>query len=287
MGTLIGLLLGVGLLLAWSATWPPTASPAPSGLRQAWGDLANQAGLHAVSLEAFALASAAGSLIVGIFAFTFGSALTVSCAFAVIAGAVPLTYVSMRARRRRVELRSLWPDVVDDLTSAVRAGLTLPEAMITMSERGPVQLREDLAVFAAEYRASGRFIDALDAWQVRLADPVADRLVATLRIASDVGGTDLGKMLRTLSEFLRTDLRTRSELEARQSWTVNGARLAIAAPWLVLALMSGRGSTAAAFDTPAGVVVLVIGAVVSVVAYLAMMRIGRLPEEPRVLRGIA
>ena len=123
----------------------------------------------------------------------------------------------------------------------------------------------------------------------RLSDklniPFYDRKL--LRIASDVGGTDLGKMLRTLSEFLRTDLRTRSELEARQSWTVNGARLAIAAPWLVLALMSGRGSTAAAFDTPAGVVVLVIGAVVSVVAYLAMMRIGRLPEEPRVLRGIA
>ena len=286
MGTLIGLLLGIGLLLAWSATWPPTTAPAPSRLRHAWSDLANQAGLHAVTLEAFAIASAAGSLIVGIFAFAFGSAITVSCAFALIAGAVPLTYVSMRARRRRVELRSLWPDVVDDLTSAVRAGLTLPEAMIALAERGPAPLREDLSVFAAEYRASGRFIDALDAWQERLADPVADRLVATLRIASDVGGTDLGKMLRTLSEFLRTDLRTRSELEARQSWTVNGARLAIAAPWLVLALMSGRGSTAAAFDTPAGVVVLVVGAAVSALAYIVMMRIGRLPDEPRVLRGL-
>ena len=100
-----------------------------------------------------------------------------------------------------------------------------------------------------------------------------------------MGGTDLGRMLRTLSTFLRTDQRTRGELEARQSWTVNGARLAVAAPWLVLALMSGRGMSAQAFDTPAGVAVLVGGAIVSALAYAVMLRIGRLPEDPRVLRS--
>ena len=37
--------------------------------------------------------------------------------------------------------------------------------------------------------------------------------------------------------MLREDLRTRGELRARQSWTVNGARVAVCAPWLVLALL--------------------------------------------------
>lgn len=285
MGATAGLLLGIGLLLVWSATWQdvPTIT-APRRWRTAWGDLAAQAGMHAVTLPAFAGISTGLGTVVALVALGTGSAVSVAVALAVIVAVLPFGYVRSRARRRRIDLRALWPDVVDDLTSAVRAGLTLPEAMVAMAERGPEELRSDMAVFAAEYRASGRFLDALSVWQERLADPVADRLAATLRVATEVGGTDLGRMLRTLSEFLRTDQRTRGELEARQSWTVNGARLAVAAPWLVLALMSGRGLSAQAFDTPAGVGLLAGGAAVSAVAYAAMLRIGRLPEDPRVLR---
>ena len=286
MGATVGLLLGVGLLLMWSATWGdvPTLA-APGRVRTAWTDLAAQAGMHAVTLPAFAGVSAGLGLVVAFVELGTGSAVSVSIAFAAIVAVLPLGYVRSRAHRRRVELSQLWPDVVDDLTSAVRAGLTLPEAMMAMAHRGPEELRADMAVFAAEYRASGRFLDALAVWQERLADPVADRLAVTLRVATEVGGTDLGRMLRTLSEFLRTDQRTRGELEARQSWTVNGARLAVAAPWLVLAMMSGRGSSASAFDTPAGVGLLAGGAVVSALAYAVMLRIGRLPEDPRVLRS--
>jgi tight adherence protein B len=91
-------------------------------------------------------------------------------------------------------------------------------------------------------------------------------------------------LLRTLSSFLRDDARTRAELEARQSWTVNAARLAVAAPWVVLALLSTRPEAVAAYNRPAGVVVLAGGAAASVVAYRVMVRIGRLPEESRVLR---
>ena len=39
--------------------------------------------------------------------------------------------------------------------------------------------------------------------------------------AREVGGTDLGRLLSTLSGFLRDDARTRAELLARQSWSVN------------------------------------------------------------------
>ena len=100
----------------------------------------------------------------------------------------------------------------------------------------------------------------------------------------DVGGTDLGRLLRTLSSFLRDDLRVRGELEARQSWTVNGARLAVAAPWLVLALLVGRPEAAQAYGTATGTAVLLVGAGSSVLAYWLMQRVARLPEDPRVLR---
>jgi tight adherence protein B len=124
----------------------------------------------------------------------------------------------------------------------------------------------------------------LDALKARLADPVGDRVVETLRLAREVGGTDLGRLLRTLAGFLRDEARVRGELESRQSWTVNAARLAVAAPWVLLVLLGTRPAAVAAYNTPAGVVVLLFGAIVSLVAYRLMMRIGRLPSESRVLR---
>lgn len=90
-------------------------------------------------------------------------------------------------------------------------------------------------------------------------------------------------MLRSLSGFLRDDLRTRGELESRQSWTVNGARLAVGAPWVVLLLMCLQGDVVERFATGTGLVVLLVGALLCVVAYRLMMWIGRLPTERRIL----
>ena len=112
---------------------------------------------------------------------------------------------------------------------------------------------------------------------------IADAIEA-LRLAQEVGGAELGALLRALSRMLREDLRTRGELRARQSWTVNGARVAVRAPWLVLALLSTRPQAAQAYATTAGGLVLLVGALVSAIAYRLMLRLGRLPEEERVLR---
>src|SRR3954467_15782070 len=116
-----------------------------------------------------------------------------------------LPYVQVRrlAARRKADLREVWPEVVDNLASAVRAGLSLPEALSALSTRGPEVLRPPFVRFAAEYRSSGRFGACLDRLKDDLADPVGDRIVESLRVAREVGGTDLGRVLRTLAAFLR------------------------------------------------------------------------------------
>ncbi len=65
---------------------------------------------------------------------------------------------------------------------------------------------------------------------------------------------------------------------------VNAARLAVAAPWIVLLLLGTQSTTLTAYNSTGGVVLLAIGAAVCVVAYRIMLRIGKLPEEQRVLR---
>jgi tight adherence protein B len=99
-----------------------------------------------------------------------------------------------------------------------------------------------------------------------------------------VGGSDLGRLLRTLSSFLRDDARTRAELETRQGWVVNAARLAVAAPWLLLGMLSLQTESVRAYDSSGGWVVLAFGAATCLVAYRLMLRLGRLPEDSRVLR---
>jgi tight adherence protein B len=180
-------------------------------------------------------------------------------------------------------LRELWPEAIDHLASAVRAGMSLPEGLSALAGRGPAELRPPFGRFAAAYRASGRFGSSLDTLKDDLADPVGDRVCETFRVAREVGGTDLGTVLRALADLLRADARTRAELAARQSWVVNAARLAVAAPWLVLLLLGTQPQTLSAYDSAGGTVLLAVGAAVCAIAYRLMLRIGRLPAERRVL----
>jgi tight adherence protein B len=209
---------------------------------------------------------------------------TVSLVFGLMAGYLPFAMLVGRARRRQRELAEVWPEAVDNLSSAVRAGMSLPDALTQLGHRGPEPLREPFLAFGADYQVTGRFGESLDRLKQRLADPVGDRVVEGLRIAREVGGGELGGLLRNLSGFLREDARTRSELESRQAWTVNGARLAVAAPWLVLLMLCFQREVIARYASPAGVVVLAGGAALCLVAYRLMVRIGRLPTERRVLQ---
>ena len=64
---------------------------------------------------------------------------------------------------------------------------------------------------------------------------------------------------------------------------MNGARLAVSAPWLVLLMLGSQPETARAYGTGTGTLVLAAGGLACVLAYRAMVRIGRLPDERRVL----
>lgn len=286
-GAAWGFLLGLGLALVWWSFWPRqelVRSPARTRRLDRLQDEIVLAGVRGISARTLLVLSVGLGLAVLVMGYAVTRVWTVAVCFAVMAAMAPVAVVRLRARRRRSRLRDVWPDVVDHVHSAVRAGLALPEALVQLGERGPVELRGAFQEFAHDYRATGRFSESLDLLKDRLSDPVADRLVEALRIARDVGGTDLGRVLRTLSTFLREDARSRAELEARQSWTVNAARLAMAAPWAVLLLLASRGSTLQAYNTPGGALVLAIGAGASLLAYRMMLSIGRLPEEQRVLR---
>ncbi len=281
----IGLVMGAGLLLVWLALTTPTG-PARRRERDRPGRIAAllaRAGIEQTTPAAFATVCGVCALVAALLVQLLSGTGTVALAFGIMGGYLPVALLAGRARRRQRELLDVWPEAVDNLASAVRAGLALPEALSALGRRGPEPLRPHFDAFARDYQLTGRFGESLDRLKIRLADPVGDRVVEGLRVAREVGGGELGGVLRNLSGYLRDDARTRSELESRQTWTVVGARLAVAAPWLVLLMLSFQREVIARYSSPEGAVVLAIGGGLSFVAYRLMVRIGRLPTEQRVL----
>jgi tight adherence protein B len=283
VGALVGLGLGIGLILIWSAFFVPRQPRRTARRSGRSAQLLARAGLGEVSPTGFVVVCVATGVLAALVVQVVSRTPPVAVVFGVLGGYLPVAIVSGRARRRQREFAEVWPEAVDNLASGVRAGLSLPEALSALAVRGPEPLRDAFDAFALDYQVTGRFGESLDRLKDYLADPVGDRVVEGLRIAREVGGGELGRLLRNLSGYLRDDARTRSELEARQAWAVNGARLAVAAPWAVLLLMSVQSDVVRRYASTTGTVILVIGAAVCVFAYRLMMRIGRLPVERRIL----
>lgn len=283
LATLLGLLLGAGVLLVaspwlWRREGGERTRPVP--VRRMSERLA-QAGLDRVRPGVVIAVSVVLGAAVASVVLVFLPVMPLAAASGVVAAALPWRVISARAARARRRSRAIWPDVVDQLVSAVRAGMPLPDALAALEHSGPESTRVAFARFAARYRSTGDFGASLDEVKSSLADPVADRLLEAARLAREIGGSELTTVLRTLGASLRREAALRSEVEARQSWITNAARLGVAAPWVVLVVLGTRPEAISAYNSAAGAVLVIGGLALTALAYRIMMRVGRLPEERR------
>lgn len=279
---ILGGLLAAGLLLTGAPwLWPPREAPAEDERRSATERLLERAGCSSLTPRAFAAVSlgcaVAGAACTWLLVPVAILAATAGCS----AAAAPYLLLNRRAARLRRSRSRLWPDVCDLLVASVRAGMGLSDAVASLSMSAPAPLRSPFAQFARDIAASGHFESASARLKAALADPVADRIVETLVMARRVGGTELTPVLRALSASVRAEIAVRAEVEARQSWIRGAAVLGVIAPWVILLLLGARPEGIRAYSSPEGMVLIVVGAGVSFVAYRLIMRIGRLPEPRR------
>lgn len=280
-----GAMLAAGvLLIAAPWLWPRDRTSADRGARltPGWPTRTLQAAGFAHAPAGRLVVISAGSAAVAASVGWIVTALPVVGLVAAVAGAVgPTAWLRDRARRLRRARRALWPDVCDLLIASVRAGMPLPDAVASLADSGPPPLRAAFASFARDVAASGHFDSSAARLQAALADPVADRIVESLRMARQVGGTELVPVLNALSSSVRSDAALRAEVEARQSWIRGAAVLGLVAPWVILTLLALRPEGARAYSSAEGGILILVGAAVSFVAHRIMLRIGRLPEPRR------
>lgn len=282
MTLLIGAMLAAGVLLTASPwLWPAGEQRSTPSRRGVLVRLLEEAGYAHVAPRVLHSLIVAAALVAAALVWLLTQLPTLAVLAAVAAGWAPIAMLRGRRLRLRAQRRQLWPDVCELLIASIRVGMSLPDAVASLGGSAPPMVRPAFAAFAQDVRATGRFEHSLDRLKGTLADPIADRIVETLRMARQVGGTELSGVLRALSQSVRADALLRAEVEARQSWVRGAAVLGVVAPWVILALLVMRPEGAHAYATPGGFVVICAGAAVSVVAFRVMLRIGRLPEPRR------
>ena len=209
----------------------------------------------------------------------------IALAFGTLAAGIAFVTVRAKNNLNEAALIAAWPEVIDHLMSGIQSGLSLTESLAGLSTRGPEVLRPAFTQFKATLYGSGDLTQAIDELKALFAHHGSDQIFEALIISKALGGSELLQILRSLGDFLRQDLALRREIEVKHGWIKNSAHLSAAAPWILLLLLSTQPSTAAAYSTPTGAMILIAGLVMTAIAYIWMNRLGRLPQTPRVFVG--
>ena len=286
MGALVGLGVGVGLLLVWSAFVLPRETTPARATRAGCAATLAAAGLgHVSSAELRRDVPRPG----GSGRAPRPAGVRHPAGRALLRGAwpasLPVALVRSRARRRAREYADLWPEAVDNLACAVRAGLSLPEALSNLGDSragaaapGLRRVRHRLPAVADGSASAST--GSRNGSPTRSATASSKGCGSRARSAA----ASSGRLLRNLSGYLRDEARTRSEMESRQAWSDQRrpARGGRAVGGAAVHELPVRGHPSAT-TRPAASSSSSAAALACLVAYRLMMRIGRLPTERRIL----
>lgn len=244
----------------------------------------SQAGVAATPFQFWASAVGASLL-----TFTVVSLLTNSWVVAVVpaalVGMLPRLYFGMQRRKRLAAVRQSWPDGLRDLVASISSGRSLPRAIEDLAESGPAPLRQAFAGFAFRSRSLG-VVAALEAIRDEMADPTTDRVIEVLVVAHRRGGAIVPDILRDLAEATARDSWVSEEIDSAALEHKINARAVFVLPWLVLVAMTARpGPFRDFYTTRLGLAVILVGGALSLSGSLIVARLGRQPDEPRILRG--
>lgn len=283
LGVFIGASVGIGVFLILSGLlWPQKRGATRTARQSRLSGSLREVGIQLGMRPSVVVALAAVLCVIGgALSWAVTAVATISVVVGFAAASLPWLVAASRRASSRKALRNQWPDVVDALISAIRAGANIPDAVISLAAFSSKAVSIPAALFAQDYKVSGNFeLAALDL-KARWANPNGDRIIETLRLGRELGGTEITTVLGSLGSHLRAESALRQEVEARQGWIRLAARIGVMAPWIVLILLSTRPEAAQAYNSAAGVVIILLGLVLSIVAYKIMSAVGYLPEEKR------
>ncbi len=256
----------------------PEVSP-----RQMW---LTQAGLELTPIQYYLGIAAIGSIDFAVFSALSGTP-PVALAPAVGAMVIPPTYFSQRRIKNQAKTQQAWPDAIREIIASIESNASLHGALVTLSYRGPEPLRQAFERFPTMASTLG-VVPALEAIRERLADPTSDRVIEVLILAHERGGGIVTDILRDLAEATTDDLQLQEEIVSSQLEQKINGRAVFVLPWLVLLMMVFTNEDYRGFYRSAtGTLVVIVGALLSLLGVFILNRLGKDTPEERVFGGAA
>lgn len=259
-GEPVGLLVGggaslfLGVSLAMALMWPrpgqgvgatAMAARLSAGAERLLALSGRRLRLSAM-LDAAGVALRPGEVIMATLTFALSIGLMLGAVWSPALGLVASLGVALavaatldtRVKRRRRAFAAQLPDVLGSISSALRAGYALSQALDAVARNAESPAREELNRVVTEIRLGRSPSDALAAVAGRTASRDFTWAVTAMEIHRDVGG-DLGVILDTVAQTARERLHVAREVHALTAeGRVSAAVLTALPPLLVLALVA-------------------------------------------------
>jgi len=165
------------------------------------------------------------------------------------------------------------------------SGRSIPQALFEAGRGAPEAMRPAFDAARREWALSTDFARTTAALKAGLADPTADAACETLLVAHEVGGGDLDRRLAALVDDRTIDVQGRKDARSRQAGVRFARRFVLLVPVGMALVGSTIGTGRAAYATPWGQAMVVVGIAAVAVCWAWASRLLRLPEERRVFTG--
>lgn len=229
----------------------------------------------------------AGSISIGLLGFVLSGVWGLGLCIGLLGLAIAVEVLRLRAEARQRGFDSCWPQVFDSFQSASISGIGLREQLNYLATQGPMPLRSEFANLLALYDAGFELDRLMPQMRKQFANRNADLLALLIELDSELGGHGMAVTYQRAALRLRQEQGEIAQLQAKQGWVSSSAKLALLAPWLIALVLVQLPQNRAAFATEHGAAILILGLVLSLVAYALVNRMGRLPLPGRVLNGIS
>lgn len=126
-----------------------------------------------------------------------------------------MVHARLRARRRKTLIRQL-PDALDSLVGALRAGMSVQQALGLLSEQLPVPSSQEFTLVVRKLRMGVSMDDVLNELEQRIESQEYTMFTTCMKIAREVGG-NLTESLERLAETMRKKLAMEGKIDALTS----------------------------------------------------------------------
>ncbi|HTV12638.1 MAG TPA: hypothetical protein VME20_12345 [Acidimicrobiales bacterium] len=200
----------------------------------------------------------------------------VATAPALAASAAPYAYWASQRRKQAAARSSAWPDALRYLVGVLGAGIaTLHEALEQLSKSGPEPLRGPMGRYV---RLAGRLgaLQALETVRAELADPISDPVLLAFGGAVEEGTDTALRVLSDLGSQITADIQLAEKVRTLQTQSRMATWGCFAMPYAVLMFLCATNVEYRHFFSQAvGLVVVLLGACLSLLGLLASRRLVR------------